>query len=260
MSSACQPTQPTYPALRLQLQHPDAVMRQHAVDAFVLKKEKAVLPLLMALAGKSAVAKVAAKQAFRKLGKDAVPSLSWALRQRRWRPFAADALRQVGKPAVVALRSMTKAPEAILRWQAFSLLAELSLSSDEGRALAVQGLRDPHEGVRSAACLVLERMGHAAEAALPALLEALQQKSQSLSVKLRLLLVLEQFRPQLLKPHRALFLAMYKGAKRTSLRVSLHRVIRGFAPDALPTTSAPRAVQPASRPTSRSVQGADKKR
>lgn len=245
---SCQPTPSTYPALRLQLRHPDAVMRQMAIDAFVKLKQKAVLPLLMVLADRSVVAKQAAKQAFRKLGKEAVPTLSWALRQRRWRSFAADALRSVGDPALVALRDLARASESILRWQAFSLLAEMSLPFAESLALAQQGLRDPHEGVRGAACLVFERMGSRAEVALPALLEALQRKKQALSVKLRVLLVLEQFRPATLRPHMGLLKKLHHEATQPTLRASFHRVLQIISP--VPRTASPPRLPASSLPTS----------
>lgn len=224
-TAACQQKPSTYPTLRLQMQHPDPVMRQHAVDAFVQHKEAAVLPLLMVLAERSEVAKSSARRAFQRLGTHAIPALSQAIRQRRWRPWVAEALRSIGPPALPTLREMTQASEAILRWQAFSLLADIAPKHAEVLALALRGLDDPHDGVRGAACLVLERMGKHATPALSALLGALQKKAQPNHIKMRILLVLEQVDLRALTPHHTRLRLMQKNTSDPTLRSALARLL-----------------------------------
>ncbi len=224
-TAACQQKPSTYPTLRLQMQHPDPVMRQHAVDAFVQHQEAAVLPLLMVLAERSEHAKAAARMAFQRLGARAIPVLSKAIHQRRWRPWVAEALRSIGLPALPTLREMTQASEAILRWQAFSLLADLAPKHAEVLALALRGLDDPHDGVRGAACLVLERMGKHATPALSALWGALQKKTQPTHIKMRILLVLEQIDLRALAPHRTHLRQMQKNTSDPAMRSALARLL-----------------------------------
>jgi HEAT repeats len=91
---------------------------------------------------------------------------------------AADALVNIGSPAIPSLIEALKHQDSNLRWRAASVLGDLGTEAAPAVSALTAALQDQDGQVRLYATLALGNIGTAAKAAVPALMAALQDKEQ----------------------------------------------------------------------------------
>ncbi|AFY53110.1 PBS lyase HEAT-like repeat protein,HEAT repeat protein [Rivularia sp. PCC 7116] len=91
---------------------------------------------------------------------------------------AADALVNIGSPAVSALIEALKNEDSNLRWRAASVLSDLGAEAAPAVPALTEALQDDDAQVRLYATIALGNIGEAAKPAVPALMAALQDKEQ----------------------------------------------------------------------------------
>ncbi|WP_334810266.1 HEAT repeat domain-containing protein [Nostoc sp.] len=94
------------------------------------------------------------------------------------RSLAADALVNIGSPAVPSLIEALKNQDINLRWHAASVLGDLGAEAAPAVSALSAALQDEDGQVRLYATLALGNIGTAAKAAVPSLMAALQDKEQ----------------------------------------------------------------------------------
>ncbi|MEH1904101.1 MAG: HEAT repeat domain-containing protein [Nostoc sp.] len=94
------------------------------------------------------------------------------------RSLAADALVNIGSPAVPSLIEALKNQDSNLRWHAASVLGDLGAEAAPAVSALSTALQDEDGQVRLYATLALGNIGTAAKAAVPSLMAALQDKEQ----------------------------------------------------------------------------------
>ena len=92
--------------------------------------------------------------------------------------IAADALVNIGSPAVPSLIEALKNQDHNLRWHAASVLGDLGTEAAPAVPALTTALQDEDGQVRLYATLALGNIGTAAKAAVPSLMAALQDKEQ----------------------------------------------------------------------------------
>ncbi|AFZ22543.1 PBS lyase HEAT-like repeat protein,HEAT repeat protein [Cylindrospermum stagnale PCC 7417] len=92
--------------------------------------------------------------------------------------IAADALVNIGSPAVPSLIEALKNQDHNLRWHAASILGDLGAEAAPAVPALTAALQDEDGQVRLYATLALGNIGTAAKAAVPSLIAALQDKEQ----------------------------------------------------------------------------------
>jgi HEAT repeat protein len=97
-------------------------------------------------------------------------------RNPRIRMDAADALVNLGTPAIPALIEALQQSDAELRWRAASVLSDLGPEAASALPVLVQTLQDSDPQVRLYATIALGNMGKSAQDAVPQLVAALQDK------------------------------------------------------------------------------------
>jgi HEAT repeat protein len=95
-------------------------------------------------------------------------------RDSRIRLGAADALINIGTPAIPALIDALTATDTNLRWRAASVLGDLGPEAESAISPLIGVLQDSDPQVRLYAALALGNMGKAAKVAIPNLISALQ--------------------------------------------------------------------------------------
>ena len=91
---------------------------------------------------------------------------------------AADALVNIGSPAVSALIEALKNEDSNLRWRAASVLSDLGAEAAPAVPALTEALQDDDAQVRLYATIALGNIGEAAKSAVPALMAAVQDKEQ----------------------------------------------------------------------------------
>jgi HEAT repeat protein len=132
------------------------------------------------LTDKDATARQQAATALGQIGREAVPALTQALQDEdaSTRSAAADSLAKIGeeaREAVPALKDALQDPDKAVRRQAAFALGVVADGRDPHIVPALAGaLKDADREVRRQAATALGRLGPEAEAAIPALTEALK--------------------------------------------------------------------------------------
>ncbi|KST67229.1 HEAT repeat domain-containing protein [Mastigocoleus testarum] len=91
---------------------------------------------------------------------------------------AADALVNIGEPAVGALIEALKNEDSNLRWRAASVLSDIGVEAAPAVEALTLALQDDDPQVRLYATIALGNIGEAAKPAVPSLIAALQDKEQ----------------------------------------------------------------------------------
>ncbi len=91
---------------------------------------------------------------------------------------AADALVNIGSPAVSALVEALQNEDSSLRWRAASVLSDFGAEAAPAVPALTEALQDEDAQVRLYATIALGNIGEAAKSAVPALMAALQDKEQ----------------------------------------------------------------------------------
>jgi HEAT repeat protein len=89
---------------------------------------------------------------------------------------AANALGQIGEPAVPALSESLSDADPIVRLQSCRALAYMGIQAKDAVPALIRALSDPEQGVREAAAAALGQVGTPAAPAVPALMQMLHGK------------------------------------------------------------------------------------
>jgi HEAT repeat protein len=181
---------PAVPALLKALEHPSAAVRQRTLWALGVigpDAPEAVQPVSAFLADKDAKVRVLAAQVLGEMGpvaRPAVPALALALRDpdAQVRAQAAVALHEIGPETAEHLLKVARVGELPARLSAVQSLVIFHEESAAVEAL-VEALRDGQVQVRAAAAAGLSRLGPMAKAALPGLLNCLQEDNLELQTQ-----------------------------------------------------------------------------
>ena len=162
------------PTLVAALQDAAASVRRRAAEALGgigPAAEAAVPALVAALQNDRDAVREAAARALEGIGPAAVPALVAALQHDVVRHWAARALRGIGPAAVPALTPALHDADAGMLGMAFNIVEGIGPAAVPALIAALQ---DDNASVRRWAAIALGRIGPAAEAAVPALVAALQ--------------------------------------------------------------------------------------
>lgn len=91
------------------------------------------------------------------------------------REKATQSLSDIGRPALPALREALQSPDAEVRQRARRIMDSIQTSTK----YLLESLKDPDAAQRKEAAEILERLGATAKTAVPALVEALKDKDET---------------------------------------------------------------------------------